>query len=156
MYAFASAGWTPGTRRLDLDFARSPRDARRDNAALFQRAGLAAIADYLRAQPGTPRVVGCVDLPPGARLPARYEDLLVISYTSAYAANAQALADYQRRFDVPYAILRRTAPASGPANQTADVIAAPNGLCAPDAPAPAGLRLVVEDAAYRLYRLDAP
>ena len=158
MLAFASAAWTPGTRRLDLDFLRSPRDVPLENAKLFQRAGIAAIAGRLAAQPGAPRVAGCVDLPTGARLPARYEELKVISYSSPYAANADALTDYLRRFDIPFLILRRpTAATDAPRGATqADAFAAPGGLCAPDAPAPAGLQLVVEDEAWRLYQLATP
>lgn len=155
-YAFCSASWVTGTREVDLDLTRSPRDTRKINRELFQSEGMAAIADWLRVQPGVPRVVGCAEFGVSARLPARFEDLVTISYARAdYTRNAAALIDYMRRFDVPYLLLRKSTPESQRLRGTpeGDEQNQPNGLCEPGAWTPPGATLVVADRNYVLYRL---
>ncbi|MDC8012037.1 hypothetical protein [Tahibacter soli] len=156
-YAFCSASWITGTREFDLHFDRGPRDTRKLDRAAFETHGMARIAQYLRALPGAPRVVGCADFGASARLPARFEDLVTMSYTRRhYTDDAGELVAYMRRFDVPYLMLRRPTPESRRMKDTPEgkVQGEPNGLCTPGAWTPPDAALVVEDAGYVLYRLS--
>lgn len=159
-YAFCSASWVTGTRELDLDFARSPRDTRKLNLSLFENAGMARIAEFLRAQPGVPRVLGCAEFGVAVRMSARFEDPVTMSYSQRhYTDSVEALLAYMRRFDVPYLMLRRPTPESERMKDTPEgkALGEPNGLCTPGAWTPPDAALVVEDAGYVLYRLsDAP
>lgn len=81
-YSFVSGSWTPGTRALDTNFTRSWKQMNQQNQSILARAGLGEIGRYLKSAPTLPRVVGLID--DGNimfRLPARYEDLTLISYS---------------------------------------------------------------------------
>lgn len=156
-YAFCSASWVTGTRAFDLHFDRGPRDTRKLDRATFETNGMTRIAEYLRVQPGAPRVVGCADFGASARLPARFEDLVTMSYARTdYTRDTASLVDYMRRFDVPYLMLRRPTPESERIRNTPEgkVRGEPNGLCTPGAWVPPGATLVVEDVGHLLYRLS--
>lgn len=79
-YSFASAGWAAGTRTFDLQLGRGWHDTRQLRRASLERSGLLQIAQYLKAQPNRPRVVGETTADAGHWLPARYESLDQISY----------------------------------------------------------------------------
>ncbi len=81
-YSFVSGSWTPGTRALDANFTRSWKQMNQQNRSILARAGLGEIGRYLKSAPTLPRAVGLID--DGNimfRLPARYEDLTLISYS---------------------------------------------------------------------------
>ena len=94
-YVFASASWSVGTRRWDLDFLRPNRDSPLSERELLARHRLDRVSHWLRGQGGTLRMVGLTRDLAGNRLPARYEELADIA-TSHY--DAQGLHDMQRLF----------------------------------------------------------
>jgi len=98
-YSFVSAGWATGTRTFDWDFSRTVRDLPHESRRIFEAGGIAYIADYLRAVPGTARAVGYVDDRPAFRLPATFETLNFYEYwrqepLASGAAFLQYLADH--------------------------------------------------------------
>lgn len=145
-YSFASAAWTPGTRSFDLDFSRGVRDSRKREQALIATAGLTEIADYLRAHRPA-RVVGCVPFNEATALPARVEDPSSILFSRPeYTRDFATLADYMRRFEIPYLVLPRLdvdkpyQPAAG-------------DPCGAIPAQPPGMDLLVESPRFRLLRL---
>lgn len=83
-YAFVSAAWSqPGTRTLDLDFARSPLDTQGTRDARLKEHGLIEIDVYLRAQDRTARVIGVWPADESGLhwLSARAEGLATVSYS---------------------------------------------------------------------------
>jgi hypothetical protein len=83
MLCFVSAGWGLGTRAWDLDFSRPNRDTPDFIARTLSGVKLDGVAHWLHGQGGQMRVVGDTDLPHlGNHLPARYENLLDVVYSS--------------------------------------------------------------------------
>jgi hypothetical protein len=149
-YAMVSAGWTPGTRVLDTDFSRSPRDTRERTRQILERNGLADIAAFLRTQSHAARVTGCVPFEPGVALPARYEDLYSISLSRPeYLRDLAALRDYMRRFGIDYLLLPRPDPdPAKPRHYEAFTI------CNPGEGSIEGFDLTMQSNAWRLLRLQ--
>ena len=81
MCSFLTGDWTPGTRALDLDFTRSPRQLRHSSKSLFKEQGIFAIAQHLESLNYNARVVGCTRFSDvmGYRLPARFEDIAQVT-----------------------------------------------------------------------------
>lgn len=147
LVAFVSASWTPGTRALDLEFDRSPRDAQPMTAAVLEHTGLSEIGAYLKAQPGVARVVGCAPFEAAVRLPARFEDFGAIAISHPdYVTSIETAVAFMRRFSIPYLLLPKPRPDSDPATQLIDG-------CTPHAQAPAGTRVVIENDRFLLARL---
>jgi hypothetical protein len=146
-YAFVSASWAPGTRAFDLTFDRSPRDARKLAAGILEHAGLADVGDYLRARPGVARVVGCAPFEAAMRLPARFEDFTTIAQSRPeYVKSLDTAVAYMRRFAIRYVLLPKPRAGSDPATQLIDG-------CTPQTSAPAGTRIVFENARFLLAEL---
>ena len=80
-YSFASAGWTPGTRSFDLVLTRSWHDDRRLRWKTLAAAGLETIGQRLKRAPANSRAIGYAIEPASLWLPARFENLLTISYS---------------------------------------------------------------------------
>lgn len=149
-FAFVSAAWAPGTRPLDLVFDRSPRDLRKQAAGILEHAGLAEVGQYLGAQPGVARVVGCAPFDAAVRLPARFEDFATIGQSRPeYVADMNAAIAYMHRFGIRYLLLPKPRAGSDPATQLIDG-------CTPLTMAPAGTRLVLENARFLLAELTDP
>ena len=109
-YAFASAGWVPGTRSFDLDLSRHWHNTRRLRWVRLQSAGLERIGHYLKEAPGTPRVVGYAKVPAALWLPARFEHLATVSFSRPqYVAEAHAFLCYLREQEIDYLILPKIA-----------------------------------------------
>lgn len=80
-YGFVSAGWAPGTRAFDLVLTRSWHDDRRLRWETLASAGLEKIGRHLKRAPKNARAVGYAAEPASLWLPARFENLLTISYS---------------------------------------------------------------------------
>ena len=78
LVGFITAAWAPGTRSWDLDFTRSAFDSGLMQTTILHQNGLERIAAYLRAQPGSPRVVGMGPEDVTRWLPARFESYRLI------------------------------------------------------------------------------
>jgi hypothetical protein len=149
-YAFVSAGWAPGTRRLDLDFGRSPRDRSQQDAHAFASGGLARIATYLKAVPGTPHVVGCVHGVTGLRLSATYEDLWSIGDSRPeYVGTPAGFLKFLDTQHVRFLVMPNAGPrvTSGPKPAIIEVMSDPSRF---------GLTRLIVDRKYTLYRWDPP
>ena len=111
-YSFASAGWTPGTRAIDVRFDRPWKETRGVSDRVLRQAGLAGIATYLRELPGHPRAVGYVADVAGFWLPARYEGLVEIGYSHPeYLDDADRLRTFLANQRIDFVILpNRYAP----------------------------------------------
>ncbi len=149
-YSFLSAGWSSGTRVFDFDFTRSVRDLPEQNGKIFQAAGIAAIAEYLRAVPGIPRGVGYVADSPAFRLAATFETLNFYDYWRHDALESAAVfLAYLRDHGIDYLIV----PKSG-----THVVKHPIAPAVADAVEQ--LRTmpdvrVIDDRSYELYDLAA-
>jgi hypothetical protein len=107
-YSFVSAGWATGTRAFDWDFSRTVRDLPHENKRIFQAGGIAYIADYLRAVPGTARGVGYVNDRSAFRLPATFETLNFYEYwRQEPLQNADAFLAYLADHDIDYLVMPR-------------------------------------------------
>ncbi|MET0230792.1 MAG: hypothetical protein ABW186_07680 [Rhodanobacteraceae bacterium] len=107
-YSFVSAGWAAGTRTFDADFSRTVRDLPHDNKRIFEAGGIAYIAEYLRAVPGTARAVGYVDDRPAFRLPATFETLNFYEYwRKEPLASGDAFLAYLADHDIDYLVIPR-------------------------------------------------
>jgi heme/copper-type cytochrome/quinol oxidase subunit 2 len=150
-YAFVSAGWAPGTRAFDLDFADSPRDRKQQDRHAFQASGLARIAEHLRAVPGLPHVVGYVSGTAGFHLAATWEGLWSVGYSRPeYMQSEQAFLDYLREFDIHHVVLPNQFPDPDPTGVTSKaVFEAMEGLRRE------GRARVLVDREYTLYEWDA-
>lgn len=145
-YSFASAAWTPGTRTFDLDFSRGVRDSRKRTAALLADAGLTEIAGYLRARRPA-RVIGCTPFDLATALPARVEDPFGISLSRPeYTRDFATLADYMRRFEIPYLLLPRRDVEKPHLPEAGDP-------CSNIPEHPPGTEVLVEGSRFRLLRL---
>lgn len=148
-YAFVSASWTPGTRPLDLVFDRSPRDADKIEQAVLAKHDLSTIGEYLRAQPGIARVVGCAPFAAGVRLPARFEDFPAIALSRPdYTRSLDSAIAYMRQFSIRYLLLPKPRTGMG----EAQII---DGCTARTTP-PAGTRLVLANERFLLVELADP
>ncbi len=108
-YSFLSAGWSSGTRAFDFDFTRSVRDLPQQNDKIFQAAGIAGIAEYLRAVPGIPRGVGYVADSPAFRLAATFETLNFYDYWRRDALESAAVfLAYLRDHGIDYVIVPKS------------------------------------------------
>jgi hypothetical protein len=107
-YSFISAGWASGTRTFDFDLTRSVRDLRRDDARIFKADGIAYIADYLRAVPGTARAVGYVEDRAAFRLAATFETLNFYEYwRQEPLQSADAFLAYLADHGIDYLVMPR-------------------------------------------------
>jgi hypothetical protein len=106
-YSFTSAGWTPGTRAFDSHFGHGWRSLRSLRKQSMGEAGLAAISAHLAAaKSGLPRVVGYVQEPEDFLLPARFEHLVVVSYSRPeYLADSEHFLRFLRMAKIGYLIL---------------------------------------------------
>jgi hypothetical protein len=149
-YSFVSAGWATGTRTFDLDLSQSVRDLRRDNSRLFKADGIAYIADYLRAVPGTARAVGYVEDRSAFRLPATFETLNFYEYwRQEPLESADAFLAYLADHGIDYLVMPREGHDPFERELAPAVLAAERELRAmPDVK-------LVEDRDYVLYDLAA-
>jgi hypothetical protein len=149
-YSFVSAGWATGTRTFDLDLSQSVRDLRRDNSRLFKADGIAYIADYLRAVPGTARAVGYVRDRSAFRLPATFETLNFYEYwRQEPLESADAFLAYLADHGIDYLVMPREGHDPFERELAPAVLAAERELRAmPDVK-------LVEDRDYVLYDLAA-
>jgi hypothetical protein len=149
-YSFVSAGWATGTRAFDLDLSRSVRDLRHDNARLFKADGIAYIADYLRAVPGTARAVGYVEDRSAFRLPATFETLNFYEYWRPEPlASAGTFLAYLAAHGIDYLVMPREGRNPFDRELALGVLEAERELRAmPDVK-------LVEDRDYVLYDLAA-
>ena len=107
-YSFISGSWSPGTRRLDAKLSRSPRRLRHDYRITLQHLGLGAIAQHLAARDEDPRVTGRVDNEALFLLPARYEDLALVSYSRPeYLTDSPHLLKFMQGQGIDFLILPR-------------------------------------------------
>jgi hypothetical protein len=107
-YSFVSAGWATGTRTFDWDFSRTVLDLPHDNKRILEAGGIAYIAEYLRAVPGTARAVGYVDDRPAFRLPATFETLNFYEYWRPEPlASGDAFLAYLADHDIDYLVMPR-------------------------------------------------
>lgn len=108
-YSFVSAAWSqPGTRKLDLDFVRSPLDTRRTREASLKQFGLAEIDAHLRAQGRLARVVGVWPADESGLhwLWARAEGLATISYSHPrFVLDADGFLAFVRLGKIDYLIV---------------------------------------------------
>lgn len=105
-YSFVSGAWTPGTRALDTDFSRSWKEAREINGRMLEDGGVSLISRHLKSLDSLPRVVGRGEDHYMFRLPARYEDLAMISYSRPdYTSTADGLLHYMFEYDIDYLVL---------------------------------------------------
>ena len=149
-YSFVSAGWATGTRAFDFDFTQTVRELHKQSERIFEGAGIANIAHYMRAVPGIPRGVGFVADGPAQRLKGTFETLNFYEYWNREPlASASAFIDYLAAHRLDYLIL----PKPGARSRTPVVV---------PAVAEAATRLrtlpdvrVVEDRDYVLYDLSA-
>ncbi len=103
-----SAGWATGTRAFDWDFSRTVRDLPHDNKRIFEAGGIAYIAEYLRAVPGTARAIGYVDDRAGFRLPATFETINFYEYWRREPlASGDAFLAYLADHDIDYLVMPR-------------------------------------------------
>jgi hypothetical protein len=106
-YSFVSGSWTPGTRALDANFSNSWKQINRENRGVLAYAGLGEIGQYLKDAPVLPRVAGLID--DGNvmfRLPARYEDLAMISYSRPeYVESTLGILRFMHAQKIGYLIL---------------------------------------------------
>ncbi len=94
-YSFISGSWTTGTRAMDANFSTPLKGLRLLYSRQLEYYGLSGIANYLKGMPGDPRVVGLIESPAIFLLPARYEDLALISYSRPeYLGDASALLSF--------------------------------------------------------------
>jgi hypothetical protein len=150
-YAFVSAGWAPGTRAFDLDFAGSPRDRKRQDRHAFQAAGLARIAEHLRAVPGLPHVVGYVSGTAGFRLSATWEDLWSVGYSHPeYLESERAFLDYLGDLHIRHVVLPNEFRESGPSGVISRAV-----FDAMERLLREGRAHVLVDRKYTLYEWDA-
>ncbi len=105
-YSFVSGAWSPGTRSFDADLSRPWKQARAIDFSILSHAGMSEISRYLKDRSGVPRVVGIVEQDYLYRLPARYEDLRVISYSRPeYTSSAAGLIKYISQYDIHFLVL---------------------------------------------------
>ncbi|NCT68852.1 MAG: hypothetical protein GXC76_14600 [Rhodanobacteraceae bacterium] len=148
-YAFASAGWTPGTRTFDGVLNRNWHDTRPLRWKTLEQAGLARIGAYLKAAPGVPRAVGYAAEPASFWLPARFEHLQTVAYSRPeYVDDEARFLQFLRAQRIAYLILPRPDTPQA-ARVTPAVLAAARQLQAD----PAVQR--VEDRDYVLLDLSA-
>jgi hypothetical protein len=126
------------------------RDLRHDNARLFKADGIAYIADYLRAVPGTARAVGYVEDRSAFRLPATFETLNFYEYWRPEPlASADAFVAYLADHGIDYLVMPRDDRDPLKRAMAPAVLAAERELRAePDVK-------LVEDRSYVLYDLAA-
>ncbi|MBN8728759.1 MAG: hypothetical protein J0H15_13800 [Xanthomonadales bacterium] len=149
-YAFASAGWTAGTRSFDLRLDRHWHDTRRLRWEKLEAAGLERIGRYLKAAPGHPRAVGHAKEPASFWLPARFEHLSTISYSRPeYIDDSRRFLQFLRAERIDYLILPR-ADAAREHGSVAPAVRAAAGMLE-TAP---GVRRI-EDRDYVLLDLSA-
>ncbi|MET0232131.1 MAG: hypothetical protein ABW186_14450 [Rhodanobacteraceae bacterium] len=149
-YSFVSAGWATGTRTFDWDFSHTVRDLPRDNRRIFEAAGIAYIAEYLRAVPGTARAVGYVDDRPAFRLPATFETLNFYEYwLHAPLASSGAFLAYLADHGIDYLVMPRAGTDMAKRRMAPAVVAAAQELrTMPDV-------THVDDRDYVIYDLAA-
>ncbi len=100
-YSFISGSWVTGTRAMDANFSRPFKEMRSSYARQLEYYGLTEIANYLKRMPGHPRAVGLIEVPAIFLLPARYEDLALVSYSrSEYLENVAALLTFMHDQDI--------------------------------------------------------
>lgn len=105
-YAFASAGWQPGTRAFDIDLARNWRDTRSLRRQRLESAGLTHIGEHLARQPGIAHVVGYAVEAGSFWLPARFEHVVTISFSRPdYVYDAQRFLGFLAEQRIDYLIL---------------------------------------------------
>lgn len=149
-YAFVSAGWAPGTRGFDLEFTESPRDRKRQDRHAFQAAGIARIAEHLRAVPGLPHVVGYVSGTAGLRLAATYEDLWSVGYSHPeYLQSERTFLDFLRELRIRHVVLPNEFPSADPS----DVISKAVFDAMEDLRRDGRARVII-DRKYTLYEWD--
>jgi len=149
-YSFISAGWATGTRTFDLDFSHTVRDLQHDNKRVFEAGGIAYIAEYLRAVPGTARAIGYVDDRPAFRLPATFETINFYEYwRQEPLASGDAFLAYLADHDIDYLVMPRDGRHPIKRTMAPAAIAAANALREmPDVKR-------VDDRDYTLYDLAA-
>ncbi len=115
-YSFVSAGWSPGTRMLDLDFTRSWHDTRALRWKILRAEGMAEIGRYLAARASeAPRVIGWADEPASFWLPARFEHIATIGFSHPdYVLEADALLAFMAAQGIDYLMLPNSMPESVP------------------------------------------
>ncbi|HVT32312.1 MAG TPA: hypothetical protein VHE32_06685 [Rhodanobacteraceae bacterium] len=147
-YSFVSAGWATGTRTFDFDLTRSVLDLPRENARIFKADGIAYIADYLRAVPGTARAVGYVRDRSAFRLPATFETLNFYEYwRQEPLESSDAFVAYLADHGIDYLVMPRDDRDPLKREMAPAVLAAERELRAkPDVK-------LVEDRGYVLYDL---
>jgi hypothetical protein len=106
MYSFASAGWFPGTRVMDLDLGRSWHDSRARRWSELARVGLERIGHHLRTLPPDTRGVGFAAEPASLWLPSRFEHLLAVMFARPdLLATPTAFERFLRTQRIAYLIL---------------------------------------------------
>ena len=148
-YSFLSADWSAGTRAFDFDLMRSVRDLRRQNRQIFERVGIAGIADDLRAVRGIARAVGYVADGTAFRLPATFETLNFYEYWyRPPLRSVDTFIAYLQDHRIDYLVMPKTGTQVGHPLNTVVVDAAQRLRAMPDV-------RIVTDRSYVLYDLAA-
>lgn len=112
-YGFASAGWATGTRTFDLVLTRNWHDDRRLRWETLASAGMEKIGRHLKRAPANARAIGYATEPASFWLPARFENLLTISYSRPDFVGTEAgFAGFIRDQHIDFLVLPQPAVAA--------------------------------------------